>query len=94
MQNWFGEVGGLDRMFNRVARWLVGGIAGRKWINAILGSLYMMKKHKEDDEEDKKEGGTTERPLNNQIVPSDDVLLKHKSLDLKQHNKDGKFVTE
>jgi hypothetical protein len=43
LQNWFGEIGGLDRMFTRVARWIVGGVAGRKWINAILGSLYMMK---------------------------------------------------
>jgi hypothetical protein len=35
-------------MFTRVAKWLVGGVAGRYWINAILGSLYMMKSHKED----------------------------------------------
>lgn len=49
LQSWFGEVGGLDRMFTKVARWLVGGIASRYWINAILGSLYMMKQNIHDD---------------------------------------------
>ena len=40
-------------MFTRAARWVVGGVAGRKWINAILGSLYMMKNHKEEKEDAK-----------------------------------------
>jgi hypothetical protein len=38
-------------MFTKVARWLVGGVAGRLWINAILGSLYMMKQNVHNDKE-------------------------------------------
>jgi hypothetical protein len=48
LQSWLGEIGGLDRMFTKVAKGIVGGVAGRLWINAILGSLYMMKQGQHD----------------------------------------------
>jgi hypothetical protein len=98
LQNWFGEIGGLDRMFTKVARWLVGGVAGRLWINAILGSLYMMKQGHNDEKAAKKleqaeargekhielEGGENEKP-NNKVVPVAEFLngtISHKTIKL------------
>jgi hypothetical protein len=76
-------------MFTRAARWVVGGVSGRKWINAILGSLYMMKSHKEgkkDDGLDENEivvleGGEKEKPKDH--IPSDATLASHKTITLK-----------
>jgi hypothetical protein len=88
LQEWFGEIGGLDRMFTKVARWIIGGVAGRMWINAILGSLYMMKQGHNDKKDAQAilkaeargatsieyEGGDKEGK-NNKITPMSEVIM-------------------
>jgi hypothetical protein len=85
-------------MFTRAARWIVGGVSARKWINAILGSLYMMKSHKEDKKEDGvdeneikiMEGG--EKEIIRDRIPSDATIASHKSINLRQAKADLRFV--
>jgi hypothetical protein len=46
--NMFAEIGGLQRTIKSILYFLIGGMTYRRYVNAILGSLFYMKKNRDD----------------------------------------------
>jgi hypothetical protein len=46
--NMFAEIGGLQRTIKSILYFLIGGMTWRRYVNAILGSLYYMKKNRDE----------------------------------------------
>jgi hypothetical protein len=42
----FAEIGGLQKTIKAILYFLIGGMTYRRWVDAILGKLYMMKKNR------------------------------------------------
>lgn len=44
---WFVAIGGIERSYKKIFSLIVKNVTSRMWINAILGSLFLMKKNRD-----------------------------------------------
>jgi len=47
---WFVAIGGIERTYKKIFSLIVKNVTKRMWINAILGSLFLMKKNRDPDD--------------------------------------------
>lgn len=48
---WFAAIGGIENMYKRIFGIMVWGMTYKTFINAVLGSLFMMKKGRDPEDE-------------------------------------------
>ena len=72
--NLFVEVGGIQRTIKSILYFLIGGMTYRRWVNSILGNLYLMK-NRDPKKDDQNEGGQEEQE-SNKVVPLTDIPKK------------------
>jgi len=46
---WFAAIGGLESIYRKIFSIMVWGVTYKSFINAVLGSLFYMKKNREKD---------------------------------------------
>jgi len=48
---WFAAIGGIENMYSRIFGIMVWSMTYKTFINAVLGSLFLMKKHRDPEDE-------------------------------------------
>ena len=98
---WFAAIGGLESMYRRIFGIMVWGVTYKSFINAVLGTLFYMKKNRDkkndfDPNDPNNDSPDEQDKKGNKKDFGDFVTEKEKEhyLDLKAELKDGKTISQ
>ena len=81
---WFAAIGGLESMYRRIFGIMVWGVTYKAFINAVLGSLFYMKKGRDKDKDYDPDDPRDSHYVGKDIPDADE----------KEHKKVNNFVTD